>query len=39
MLTKKIIEEHKGTITFETEKDKGTKFVVQLPKKEPLGKL
>lgn len=38
MLTKKIIEEHKGTITFETQKDKGTKFVVQLPKKEPLRK-
>lgn len=26
-----IIEEHKGTIRFETEKDKGTTFVIELP--------
>ena len=33
MITKKIIEEHGGTILVESEKDKGSKFVIRLPEK------
>jgi signal transduction histidine kinase len=35
MITKKIIEEHGGTISVESEKEKGSTFVVRLPEKEP----
>ncbi len=31
MITKKIIDEHNGEISFESEKDKGTVFVIRLP--------
>ena len=31
-LTKKLIEDHGGTLTVESEKDKGTTFVVTLPR-------
>lgn len=31
-MVKNIVETYNGTITFETEKDKGTKFIVVLPK-------
>ena len=31
MITKKIIDEHNGIITFESEKGKGTKFIIKLP--------
>lgn len=30
-ITKKIIEKHKGTISFSTQKNKGTEFVVTIP--------
>lgn len=30
-ITKKIIEQHKGTITFDSEKGVGTKFIIQIP--------
>jgi len=33
MITKKIIDEHKGVIELESEKDKGTKIVFRLPEK------
>ena len=33
MITKKIIDEHKGVIELESEKDKGTKIVIRLPEK------
>ena len=36
MITKKIIDEHKGFIGCESEKGKGTRFVVRLPEKEKL---
>jgi signal transduction histidine kinase len=32
-LTKKIIEEHGGTVTFETEMGKGTTFFIRLPRR------
>jgi signal transduction histidine kinase len=35
MITKKIIDEHQGTITFESTPGKGTHFVFKLPKKDP----
>ena len=34
MITKKIIDEHKGVIELESEKDKGTKIIIRLPEKE-----
>jgi signal transduction histidine kinase len=33
MITKKIIDEHQGVIEFESEKGKGTSFVIRLPEK------
>jgi signal transduction histidine kinase len=33
MITKKIIDEHQGVIEFESEKGKGTNFVIRLPEK------
>jgi two-component system sporulation sensor kinase B len=30
-VSKRLIEAMKGTITFESEKGKGTKFIVELP--------
>jgi len=32
MITKKIIDEHKGIIEFESEKDRGTKALIRLPR-------
>ena len=38
MITRKIIDEHRGVIELESEKEKGTKFVIRLPeKKQPTG--
>ena len=34
MITKKIIEEHGGFIGCESEREKGTKFIIRLPEKE-----
>ena len=34
MITKKIIDEHGGRISFESERGKGTTFTVQLPAKQ-----
>lgn len=34
MITKKIIDEHRGMIEFESKKGEGTKFVVRLPHKD-----
>jgi len=34
MITKKIIDEHQGIIEFESEKGKGTRFVIRLPEKD-----
>ncbi len=34
MITKKIIDEHEGTIDFDSEKGKGTRFVIRLPEKD-----
>jgi signal transduction histidine kinase len=34
MITKKIIDEHKGEVELESEKDKGTKVIIRLPEKE-----
>ncbi len=34
MITKKVIDEHRGFIEFETERGKGTRFVVRLPDKD-----
>ncbi|TET88511.1 MAG: response regulator [Desulfobacteraceae bacterium] len=34
MITKKIIDEHEGAIEFESEKGKGTRFVIRLPEKD-----
>jgi len=34
MITKKIINEHKGAIEFDSEKGKGTRFVIRLPEKD-----
>jgi signal transduction histidine kinase len=31
MMTRKIIDEHNGIITFESEKGKGAKFIIKLP--------
>jgi len=31
-MVKSIVETYEGTITFETEKDKGTRFIVSFPK-------
>ena len=33
MITKKIIDEHEGFIGLETEREKGTRFVIRLPEK------
>ncbi|MBW1888842.1 MAG: response regulator [Deltaproteobacteria bacterium] len=33
MITKKIIDEHRGEITLESERGKGTKFVIKLPER------
>jgi len=33
MITKKIVDEHGGVIEFESEKGRGTKFIIRLPKK------
>ena len=33
MITKKIIDEHQGVIEFQSEKGKGTNFVIRLPEK------
>jgi len=33
MITKKIIDEHEGAIAFDSEKGKGTRFVIKLPEK------
>ncbi|MFC1821444.1 sensor histidine kinase [Thermodesulfobacteriota bacterium] len=35
MITKKIIDEQGGTVDLETEKDKGTKFIIRIPKGSP----
>ena len=34
MITKKIIDEHKGAIEFDSKKGKGTRFVIRLPEKD-----
>ena len=34
MITKKIIDEHQGAIEFDSEKGKGTRFVIRLPVKD-----
>ncbi len=34
MITKKIIDEHQGAIEFDSEKGKGTRFVIKLPEKD-----
>ena len=34
MITRKIIHEHKGVIACESEKGKGTRFIIRLPEKE-----
>jgi len=34
MITKKIIEEHHGTIEFQTEKNEGSTFIIRLPKRD-----
>ena len=34
MMTKKIIDEHRGFIKFESEREKGTEFVIKLPGKD-----
>ena len=34
MMTKKIIDEHGGAIEFESERGKGTEFVIRLPDKD-----
>jgi signal transduction histidine kinase len=34
MITKKIIDEHKGVIELESKKDKGSKIIIRLPEKE-----
>jgi signal transduction histidine kinase len=34
MITKKIIDEHEGAIEFDSEKGKGTRFVIRLPEKD-----
>ena len=34
MIAKKIVCEHQGTISLETEKGRGTRFIVRLPKKD-----
>jgi len=36
MITKKIVHEHKGFIGCESEKGKGTRFIIRLPEKENL---
>jgi signal transduction histidine kinase len=33
MITKKIIDEHGGVVEYESEREKGTKFVIRLPRK------
>ena len=38
MITKKIIDEHGGTIELQSEPDKGTKFTIRLPGTRPEGK-
>lgn len=37
MITKKIVDEHKGVIGCESTKGKGTKFVIRLPKRDQQG--
>jgi signal transduction histidine kinase len=34
MITKKIIDEHQGAIEFDSEKGKGTRFLIRLPEKD-----
>lgn len=34
MITKKIIDEHEGAIEFDSEKGKGTRFIIRLPEKD-----
>ncbi|MBW1700995.1 MAG: response regulator [Deltaproteobacteria bacterium] len=34
MISKKIIDEHQGTIGFESEAGKGTRFIIRLPEKD-----
>ena len=34
MITKKIIDEHQGAIEFDSEKGKGTRFIIRLPEKD-----
>ncbi len=38
LMTKRIVEEHGGTIDFESKLNKGTSFRVKLPKKQPSNK-
>jgi len=34
MITKKIIDEQQGAIEFDSEKGKGTRFIIRLPEKD-----
>jgi signal transduction histidine kinase len=38
MITKKIVDEHKGFITCKSQKGKGTRFIIRLPEKTDLPK-
>jgi signal transduction histidine kinase len=35
MITKKIVDEHGGRIELQSDKKKGTTFIIQLPQKPP----
>jgi signal transduction histidine kinase len=39
MITRKIVQEHGGEITFTSEKGKGTTFIIRLPTKNLSGDL